>query len=101
MSFVLIIHDVRDYELWKKVFDDAAGLRSAAGESEYQLFRFANDANRVVHLSRWPSVVTAKAFFESPELALIRAKAGVSAPDFHYLEDLEFGTLTPTASPQL
>ncbi len=93
MSFVLIIHQVQDYSNWNKVFDAAADLRSSAGESDYQLFRFADDENRVVHLSRWPSVPKARAFFESPELSRIRDEAGVSAPEFLYLEHLETGTL--------
>lgn len=95
MSFVLIIHAVEDYGRWKSVFDEAADLRSVAGETDYQLFCFADDASRVVHLSRWPSVADAKAFFESPRLVAIRAEAGVSAPEFHYLDALEAGTLSP------
>ena len=31
MPYVLIIHEVADYEAWKKVFDFAAGIRFDAG----------------------------------------------------------------------
>ena len=94
MAYVLIIHDVADYGQWKTVFDDAAGLRGDAGESDYQLFKHAEDAGRIVHLSRWTSVADARAFFESPALVEIRKKAGVSAPEFHYLDELESGTVS-------
>ena len=32
MSYVLIIHAVRDYTAWKRIFDDAASIRKEAGE---------------------------------------------------------------------
>lgn len=32
MDYVLIIHAVKDYSAWKKIFDDAATIRKEAGE---------------------------------------------------------------------
>lgn len=93
MQSVLIIHEVESYAAWKAVFDRAAGIRKAAGEISYQLLRFDTDANRVVHFSVWSSLQNARQFFESPELVEIRRQAGVKAPEFHYLEELERGTL--------
>ncbi|MFO0775861.1 MAG: antibiotic biosynthesis monooxygenase [Nitrospiraceae bacterium] len=93
MPFVLIVHDVADYAAWKSVFDGAAGLRKAAGEVSYQLLRDERDANRLVHFSRWTSLAAARRFFESPELVEIRRRAGVHAPEFHYLDEIEQGVL--------
>lgn len=93
MPHVLIIHEVADYPAWKKVFDGAAGIRREAGERSYQVLRFQGDANRIVHFSAWTSLDDAKRFFESPRLVKIRAAAGVKAPEFIYLEQLEAGTL--------
>ncbi len=90
---VLIIHQVADYSAWKKVFDAAAGIRKAAGERTYQVLRTEADANKIIHFSTWTSLAEARAFFESPELVKIRAEAGVEAPEFLYLEELEAGTL--------
>jgi quinol monooxygenase YgiN len=90
---VLIIHEVADYAAWKQIFDQAAGIRRAAGERAYQVLRVADEPNRVVHFSDWTSIADARAFFESPELVEIRARAGVRAPEFIYLERLEQGTL--------
>lgn len=88
-SYVLIIHEVADYALWKEVFDDAAALRRAAGEIEYRLLSFEDSANKVVHFSCWSSLAAARAFFESPKLVEIRRVSGVRAPDFHYLTEIE------------
>ncbi len=93
MPYVLILHEVEDYESWKKVFDQAAGIRKAAGERSYQVLSQENDPNQVVHFSSWTSIVAAKQFFESPELVQIRLKAGVQSPEFIYLNQLESGTL--------
>ena len=93
MPHVLIIHEVADYPVWKKIFDSAAGIRREAGERSYQVLKYQCDSNRIVHFSVWTSLDAAKAFFESPRLIQIRKDAGVRAPEFIYLEQLEAGTL--------
>lgn len=93
MPYVLIIHDVDAYPAWKTIFDDAAGMRKQAGEIRFQLLRHETDANRIVHFSEWVSLEKARRFFESPELVEIRRKAGVTAPEFHYLNQIEQGLL--------
>lgn len=93
MPHVLIIHEVADYPAWKKVFDSAAAIRKEAGERTYQVLKYQRDPNRIVHFSVWTSLDDARRFFESPELVRIRADAGVKAPEFIYLEQLESGTL--------
>ena len=93
MPHVLIIHEVEAYQAWKTIFDQAAGIRKTAGEIRYQLLRYDTDANRIVHFSDWSSLDNARRFFESPELIEIRKHAGVKAPDFLYLHEIERGLL--------
>lgn len=93
MSHVLIIHDVADYLAWKTVFDNAADIRREAGERSYQVLKYETDPNRIVHFSTWTSHDDARRFFESPRLIEIRRLAGVKAPEFIYLDELEAGTL--------
>ena len=93
MQHVLIIHEVADYSAWKLVFDGAAQIRKEAGERSYQLLRYENEPRRIVHFSAWVSIAAAKAFFDSPRLVKIRQEAGVHAPEFIYLDQLEAGTL--------
>ena len=76
MQHVLIIHEVADYPAWKKSFDGAADIRREAGERSYQVLKYQNDPNRIVHFSVWTSIDDAKRFFESPQLVRIRAEAG-------------------------
>lgn len=93
MHYVLIIHQVEVYAAWKAVFDNAAQIRKEAGEISYQLLRFEDDTNNVVHFSRWSSLENAREFFESERLVEIRKQAGVKAPTFVYLEGIESGVL--------
>ena len=93
MHYVLIIHEVEEYAAWKTIFDNAAHIRKEAGEISYQLLRFENDANNLVHFSRWSSLQDAKNFFESEQLVEIRKQAGVKAPKFVYLDEIENGIL--------
>ena len=93
MPHVLIIHEVADYPAWKTVFDNAADIRREAGERSFQVLKYDNDPNRIVHFSTWTSHADARAFFESPRLVEIRRIAGVKAPEFIYLDELEAGVL--------
>ena len=89
MPYVLIIHAVEDYLAWKQMFDRAATMRKRAGEESYHVLRYENDTNKIVHFSRWNSLASAHAFFESTELVEIRRQAGVHAPEFIYLDSIE------------
>ena len=93
MDYVLIIHQVKDFSAWKRIFDDAAGIRKQAGEQSFRVLCDERDPNRVIHFSKWSSLAAAKAFFESPELVEIRRKAGVEMPQFNYLHSVASGEL--------
>lgn len=93
MQHVLIIHEVDAYPVWKAVFDQATEMRKQAGEISYQLLRYENEENNIVLFSRWTSLENARRFFELPELVEIRKQAGVKAPSFIYLQEIEQGVL--------
>ena len=93
MVHVLIIHEVENYTVWKQVFDNASGIRKDAGELSYQVLKYENEPNKIVHFSIWTSHADAKRLFESPKLVKIREEAGVKAPEFIYLEEIESGIL--------
>ncbi len=93
MKHVLIIHEVENYLAWKVIFDKAAAIRKEAGEISYQVLRYENAPNKIVHFSVWNSLDNAREFFESPRLIQIRKDAGVKAPEFIYLDQLESGIL--------
>ena len=93
MKYVLIIHEVENYEAWEKIFDNASKIRKEAGEISYQVLKYENDRNKIVHFSVWNSTESAKFFFNSSKLVKIREEAGVKSPEFIYLDLLEEGIL--------
>lgn len=93
MKYVLIIHEVENNVGWKKIFDNASQIRKEAGEISYQILKYENEPNKIVHFSAWNSLENAKQFFESPKLIEIRKEAGVKSPEFIYLDQLESGIL--------
>jgi quinol monooxygenase YgiN len=93
-NYVLIIHKVENFQTWKEIFDNASVIRKEAGEISYQVLQYENDTNKIVHFSVWNSLENAKKFFESPKLVQIRIDAGVKAPEFIYLEEIENGELS-------
>ena len=74
-------------------FDEASSRRKQAGEIDFQVLRFEDDPNKVVHFSKWQSLKQAKNFFESNEVREIRRELGVKDPEFTYLCQLEKGVL--------
>jgi hypothetical protein len=48
---------------------------------------------RRIFSGAWTSTTDARTFFESPALVKIREEAGVKAPEFIYLDQLESGVL--------
>lgn len=93
MKYVLIIHEVNNYKVWKKIFDRSSKIRKEAGEISYQVLKYEKDTNKIAHFSVWNSTENAKLFFNSPKLFKIREEAGVKLPDFIYLDLLEEGVL--------
>lgn len=88
LTYVLIRHKVRDYSVWKPVYDAHLPKRLEAGLTEKHLFRGATDANEVTLLFEVKDFGRAKAFFESADLRETMEKAGViDRPDIYFLND--------------
>ena len=89
MSYIVVIHKVRDYASWKLIFDADGANRQAGGSKGGQLFRSADDPNEVVMLFEW-DLEQARQFSQSEELRAKMQEAGVlDRPDFYFLEEIE------------
>ena len=89
MATLLIQHRVKDFSTWKKIFDSKSDLRSASGELSAQVFRDANDPNRVTVINKWKSLESAQKFTQSPELREAMEKSGVEGqPAVFFLNEV-------------
>ncbi len=79
---VLVSHEVKDFDAWKKGFDGDKAMRKKGGFKDLFVARDTAKPN-LVHLGFIsPSAEKAKAFIENPKLKETMEKCGViSAPD--------------------
>jgi hypothetical protein len=77
MRYLLLRHQVRDYDRWRPMYDAHSIAREAAGLEQLHLFRDAGDPNVVTILYRTEDLDAARMFAESPELLELMKQAGV------------------------
>jgi heme-degrading monooxygenase HmoA len=77
MSYLLIHHNVRDFDTWKKAYDDHRDARDQAGLKELHLLRNHADRNDIVILFVAENLERARAFARSDNLRSAMQQAGV------------------------
>lgn len=65
---VFVHHNVADYKVWKKGYDDFAPQQKKGGVYFQQVFQSVDNPNNVTVIHDFHSLEKAKAFFESEEL---------------------------------
>jgi len=92
MAHLFIKHKVKDYPVWKKVFDGFIDTRKAGGEKNYRIFHPENDANNLLGIFEWTNIENAKKFANSSELKEAMGNAGViEQPEVYFLEEYTAG----------
>ncbi len=88
MRHILVRHKVKDFDVWKKLFDADAGNRQASGSKGAVVLRALDDPNMVYILFEMEDMDRAKAFFQSDQLKKTMENAGVvGEPHVHYLDE--------------
>lgn len=67
MAFVLIEHRVRDFDSFKKVFQDDGGRRETLGCRGGVVYRVADDPGNVIVVLEWDTLDAARDFAGSLE----------------------------------
>ena len=68
MTHMLIRHKLKDFDKWKRIFDENASVRKVGGSKGHRLFRNADDHNEIVAIFKWDTIENARKFAESEEL---------------------------------
>lgn len=90
MAYVLIRHEVADFDEWKPYFDDDDDRRIEYGQQSYKLLRGSENPNDVVMLGEVDTMENARALVESEELPKIMKEAGVKGePEISFFELVE------------
>jgi hypothetical protein len=86
INYLLVRHKVKDFKVWKGVFDGHLPKRNEAGLTEKYLLRGINDPNEVIILYEVRDIARARKFTESADLRDTMEKAGViDKPDIYFL----------------
>ena len=75
---------VKDFQVWKKVYDEAVDLRTSFGGGADQVFQDASDPNTYVAIINWDTQENAQKYAQSPELKAAMETAGVVGPPTVY-----------------
>ena len=90
MIYLAAKQKVEDYDKWKLVFDEHSTQRRVQGSKGAKILRDANDPNKLVIITKWEDVETAKNFAKSKDLRVTMKNAGViGLPELYFLEDVE------------
>ena len=85
MKYLLCRNRVRDYEVWRRVFDSHAAGHRAAGLELEGLWQTTSDPANVFFLFRVESEEAALEFMNDPAAAEAGAESGVVEGEYHFL----------------
>ncbi len=74
---LFVRHEVTDYGVWRKVYNDFGKTRRKLGVTAQAVYRSAENPNDVTVTHDFKSLEQAKAFIASPDLKAAMDKAGV------------------------
>ena len=90
-KIMVITHTVKDFDTWKKAFDEHESVRTASGLTLRALGRDMDNPNKVYVFLNLEDLQKAKDFAANPELKERMKKGGVtSAPEFRYADVVRF-----------
>ena len=82
--------EVKDFAIFKKVFDEGAPIRDKAGIKVIGLFQSVDNANLVTVVEEAASAESAKAFFADPKIKEVMSKVGaISKPGLKILNKVQ------------
>ena len=88
MAMIVVLHRVRDYPAWRRVYDEFAPQQKAGGVTAESVYRAKDDPNSVLVLHRFGTMAEAEAFVAGPELREAMQRAGVEGqPRIEFFEE--------------
>jgi len=88
MAMTVVLHRVRDYDAWRKVYKEVAPMQKAGGVIAESVYQAKGDPRNVLVLHSFKTMAKAEQFFSSPELRAAMGRAGVEgAPRIEFFEE--------------
>jgi hypothetical protein len=77
MATTFVQHRVKDYDAWRRVYDEVADLQKAGGVIAESVYRAENAPTAVLVTHKFSSMAKAHAFFANPKLRDAMQRGGV------------------------
>ena len=77
MALSTVLHHVKDFDAFRKVYDSAAPMQKAGGVTAESVHRMAGDPDNVLIIHHFDSLAAAQTFFSNPELKEAMQRGGV------------------------
>ncbi|MFW9894239.1 MAG: hypothetical protein ACFFD7_00375 [Candidatus Thorarchaeota archaeon] len=90
MPYVIVKSNVKDFELWKKTFNEDKKGRKEAGAKNLQVFTEMENKNEVYVFSELESLEKFHSYMENPELQAKMQESGATGPPEIFLLNHEF-----------
>lgn len=88
MATSVVLHHVKDYQAWRKMYDSVAPLQKEGGVIAESVYRAKGDPNTVLVLHRFATIEAAEAFFANPLLHDALQQGGVEGqPRIEFYEE--------------
>jgi quinol monooxygenase YgiN len=88
MALITVLHRVKDYDAWRKVYDDVKPMQQAGGVTAASVYRSKDDPSMVLVLHHFATMEAAEAFAASPDLRAAMERAGVEGmPRVEFFEE--------------
>ncbi|MEP6646479.1 MAG: hypothetical protein ABJC12_05280 [Saprospiraceae bacterium] len=95
-TVVAVMHTVKDFDGWKKVYMSDDSLRNAMGMKTFTMGRGVDNPNMVYVTNKVSDLQKAKDFLNNPRLKMVMDSAGVtSAPEVVFAKVVRMDTTAP------
>ncbi|MEL7394198.1 MAG: hypothetical protein AAGK02_03145 [Pseudomonadota bacterium] len=88
-AWMVVTHEVEDFDRWKEVFDQALPTRRSVGETASYIVHNPVDQNMITVWFEWDTMERARAWAADPALANGMTAAGVVSTPFFSFHDIE------------
>lgn len=90
MATTVVLHHVKDYQAWRKVYESAATIQRDGGVTAESVYQAKGDPNSVLVLHRFATMAAAEAFFANPALRDALEQGGVEGqPRIEFYEEAQ------------
>lgn len=89
MSVMFVRHEVADYDVWKKAYDEAADFQKASGVKAEAVYRHEDNPNVVTVYHKFDTIDAARAMANDPALKEVMDKIGVRGkPEIWFAQEV-------------